>query len=183
MTKARKKLVIDNDLELKLAVQRVDELLEAIHDYAGTDFSKDWKIRFPRGYVRSADQQRARLPFLPYGDLKSNFAYTLMLSDTLHWLLMRTDVTSTLREQIIKLYIFLFGSMAESLTLVSLKGRCGKKYNHRIQYMCDHKMIDEAQKDDLEWLWKIRNKMHLFLLDQSDYQSERLRKDFSVKLS
>lgn len=162
---------IKNDAELAKAIEEANTLIQAIHDYAARDFSKNWKIRFPRGYVRTANAQRSRLSFLESGSLKNNIAYTLILSDTTHWLLVRTDVSGTIKEQLIKLNLFLLGSLSESITKIHLKGRCGKNYKERTKYLVDKGEIDAALKDDLDWIWDMRNNMHLFTVGSSEYNS------------
>ena len=110
-------------------------------------------------------------PFLPQGPLKDNIAYTLILSDTIHWLLVRTDVTNTIKEQLIKLHMFLLGSLVESITKTYLQGKCGKgkNYKERTAYLAMHELISQQLKVDLDWLWDMRNNMHLFLLPNSEY--------------
>jgi hypothetical protein len=162
---------ITSDAELTSAVDSASELIQAIHDYAGRDFAKKWKLRFPRGYVRTASEHRERLPFLPSSPLKDNIAYTLILSDTTHWLLVRTDVASTIKEQLIKLHFFLLGSLVESITVAFLKGKCGKSYKKRTAYLAARNHISPDLKGDLDWLWDMRNNMHLFLVPESEYIS------------
>jgi hypothetical protein len=162
---------ITNDSQLTIAIRQADNLIQAIHDYAGRDFTKPWKLRFPRGYVRTASEQRQRLPFLVPGALKDNIAYTLILSDTIHWLLVRTDVGGTIKEQLIKLHLFLLGALVESITKVYLKRKCGKSksYKDRTAYCVAQSMIGQQWKDDLDWVWDMRNNMHLFLVTDSEY--------------
>jgi len=160
---------ITTDAELATAIKQADDLIQAMHDYAGRDFTKGWKLRFPRGYVRTAEAQRQRLSFLANGVLKDNIAYTLILSDTTHWLLVRTDVSGTIKEQLIKLHLFLLGALVESITKVHLKGKCGKGYKERIAYLLDQNSINQSLKGDLDWLWDMRNNMHLFLVTNSEY--------------
>lgn len=160
---------ITSDAELTAAVASASELIQAIQDYSGRDFSKKWKLRFPRGYVRTASEHRDRLPFLPKSPLKDNIAYTLILSDTTHWLLVRTDVAATIKEQLIKLHLFLLGALVESITKAFLKGKCGKGYKERTSYLLAHNHILPEAKVDLDWLWDMRNNMHLFLVPDSEY--------------
>ena len=76
---------ISTDAELKVAIQEVGGLIQSIQDYAGRDFTKDAKIRFPRGYLRTSGEQRTRLSFIDDQQLKKDLSYTLILSDVLHW--------------------------------------------------------------------------------------------------
>lgn len=162
---------ITNDEELAQAVIDAGLLLQEIQNYAGRDFTKSAKVRFPRGYLRKASEARARLGFLESSHFKSNVSYTMLLSDVQHWLLVRTDLSGTAKEMIIKLQFFLLGSIVESLTKVFLKGKCGGGFSKRTEYLCEHGVITEQLRIDLDWLWEIRNKMHLFLLDDTEWLS------------
>lgn len=164
-------MAIKNDAELAAAVEKAGYLLQEIQDYVQRDFSKTAKIRFPRGYIRPASEARTRLGFLDNSYLKSNISYTMLLSDVQHWLLVRTDLFGTAKEMVIKLQIFLLGSIVESVTKVFLKGKSGGNYAKRTQYLEDHSIISEQLHIDLDWLWGMRNKMHLFQLDNTEWLS------------
>ena len=163
---------ISNDEELIKAVQEAGGLLQEIQDYCGKNYKEEAKVRFPRGYLRTADSARGRLPFIKDNNLKSNLAYTLILSDAIHWLLNRTDIAATAKEMLIKLFIFIGGSLIESITKDYLKGICGKSYKHRTQFLLDNKIIDNALKEELDWVWDTRNNMHLFLLEEREYEND-----------
>ncbi len=162
-------VTIQSDRALREAVDKVSELLQEIHDHSGRDFKKPWKIRFPRGYIRPASNQRKRLEFLKNSSLKDNLAYTLILSDVIHWLLIRTDLGLTAKQMLIKLQLFLLGALVESITKGHLKGRCGGHYRKRTQYLVSHRIINVDLKKDLDWIWEMRNHMHLFLITDSEY--------------
>lgn len=162
---------IHNDNELTAAVTRAGGLLQEIQDYAKRDFSKPAKVRFPRGYIRPAAEGRTRLGFLNHSHLKSNISYTMLLSDVQHWLLVRTDLSGTAKEMVIKLQIFLLGSIIESATKVFLKGKCGGNYAKRTEYLENNGIISNQLHTELDWLWELRNKMHLFQLDNTEWLS------------
>lgn len=162
---------IHNDEELSVAVTKAGELLQEIQHYVKRDFSKPAKVRFPRGYIRPASEGRTRLGFLDNSHLKSNISYTMLLSDVQHWLLVRTDLSGTAKEMIIKLQIFLLGSIIESSTKVFLKGRCGGNYAKRTAYLEHGGIISAHLHAELDWLWELRNKMHLFQLDNTEWLS------------
>lgn len=162
---------INNDEELAIAVTKAGELLQEIQDYAKRDLSKPAKVRFPRGYIRRAAEARSRLSFLSNSHLKSNISYTMLLSDIQHWLLLRTDLSGTAKEMVIKLQIFLLGSIIESATKVYLKGKCGGHYGKRTEYLANKKIISAELQAELDWLWVLRNKMHLFQLDNTEWLS------------
>lgn len=165
-------MAITNDKELLKAAQEVGRLLQEIEDYCGRINQKEAKIRFPRGVLRPASFQRSRLPFVKNVHLKSNLAYTLILADVISWLLNRTDIASTAREMLIKLVIFLSGTLIESITKDYLKGLCGKGYKERTQYLLDRGVINNDLRYDLDWVWDARNNMHLFLLEKAEYENE-----------
>lgn len=168
---------INNDNDLEIAVKQAGGLLQDIQDYCAkknfetADFPKA-KVRFPRGYIRTASFQRKRLHFISEPNLRSNLAYTLILSDVITWLLFRTDIMSTAAEMLRKLYLFLAGTLAESITQNYLKGKCNKSYKKRIEFLINNNIISRELKDDLDWLWDSRNKMHLFLLNKKEYEND-----------
>tara|TARA_R110000823_G_scaffold239167_2_gene364422 strand:+ start:198 stop:782 length:585 start_codon:yes stop_codon:yes gene_type:complete len=165
-------MAITNDRELRDASRKAGELLQEIQDYCGRKLKDDAKVRFPRGYLRTASSQRERLSFVADEDLKSNLAYTLILSDTILWQLKRTDISGTAKEMLIKLFIFIGGTLIESITKDYLKGLCGKNFKKRTQYLVDKGVIDSTLQSDIDWIWDTRNNMHLFLLDTKEYENE-----------
>ena len=148
---------ISNDKELSEAVTKAGSLLQEIQDYCGRVNRYNAKVRFPRGYLRTASSQRERLPFVKDSDLKSNLSYTIILSDTVLWLLTRTDIAATAKDMLIKLFIFLGGSLVESITKDYLKGICGKSFKVRTQYLVGNNIIGDQLKEDLDWVWDTRN--------------------------
>ena len=162
---------ITNDLELQLALDEAGARIQAIQDYVGRDFSKPAKLRFPRGYLRTAEEARSRVKFLDNRTLRSNIAYTMQLADVQHWILVRTDLAGMAKEMVIKLQMFLLGSIIESITKTYLHGRCGGNFCRRTQYLCDHGVIDSSLQNDIDWLWGLRNNMHLFQLDGIEWSS------------
>ncbi|RYF25484.1 MAG: hypothetical protein EOO23_08980 [Comamonadaceae bacterium] len=170
-------MALKNDADLHAAVHKAGELLQEIQDYlAAQDFRHrerpDAKVRFPRGFIRPASEQRARLTFLKNRALKDNLAYTLILSDTVLWLQMRTDLWGTPKEMLTKTYVFLVGTLVESITKSYLEGICGKNFKKRCEYLVQHKIISEDLQADLDWLWDTRNRMHLFQLEEREFEND-----------
>jgi len=165
---------ITNDTELENAVSQAGDLIQQIQNYCGRTYNPSAKVRFPRGFLRTASEQRSRLHFVDEIDLKSNLAYCLILSDTIHWLLTRTDISATAKEMLIKLHIFIGGTLIESITTNYLKGvRTPKKnYKLRTQSLVNLGIIDTTLKEDLDWIWDTRNNMHLFGLTEREYINE-----------
>lgn len=164
-------MTINNDVELEAAVAEAGRLVQEIQDYVGRDFSRPAKIRFPRGYLRTADQARQKVAFLSDRRLRSNIAYTMQLADVQHWILVRTDLAGMAKEMVIKLQLFLLGTILESITKVHLRGRCGGNFCRRTEFLQQEGVIDESLKADIDWLWHLRNNMHLFQLDGIEWSS------------
>lgn len=164
-------MTITNDTELAVAVSEAGALLQQIQDYCGRNKDESAKVRFPRGYLRTADNHRRKLSFIADADLKSNLAYCLILSESINWLLNRTDIAATAKEMLIKLQMFLCGSLIESLTKDYLKTtRTPKRtYKFRTQSLKDLGIINQDLEEDLNWVWDERNKMHLFSLEEREY--------------
>ena len=76
--------------------------IQRIQDYVGRDFSKSARVRFPRGYLRTAEESRRRVNFLPDMTLRSNIAHRIQLADVQHWILNRTDLSGIAKEMVIK---------------------------------------------------------------------------------
>lgn len=168
---------ITNDRELQQAANQASALIQEIHDYcAGTQRTiadvPEAKVRFPRGFIRTASYQRSRFPFLNDQALKSNIAYTLILSDTVLWLSVRTDVGGTALDMLNKLFIFLIGSIIESVTKVYLHGVCGRNFEARTTFLVENGVIDTTLRDEICWVWETRNRMHLFQLEGREYENE-----------
>lgn len=168
---------ITNEQELVLAVAQAGSLLQQIQDYAGQQFTPFAQVRFPRGYIRTAEQARDQFPFLPASAFKSNVSYAMMLCDVQKWLLSRTDLFGTAKEMVVKIQIFMLGTVAESITKVHLRGQCGGNYKNRTQFLVDRRLIEEELKVELDWLWDMRNLMHLFQVEEHEW----LSKDYSTE--
>ena len=165
---------INNLQDLKKASEEAGILLQKIQNYCEENNlnrveSDEAKVRFPRGFIRTAVIQRYRFPFITNRALKSNLAYTLILSDAVFWLSLRTDLSGIASEMLIKLYAFLVGTMCESITKEYLVKVCNKGFKPRNEYMLQNKIISQELKDGLDWVWDTRNRMHLFQLDIGEY--------------
>jgi len=145
-------------------LQKLEDLLKRCGD-------KRTKIRFPRGFLRTAAHFRERFWFIRDENLRRNIAYSLILSDVYRWLLNRTDLQGTAREMLIKECVCLMGSLAESITKDAMQSFCGKKqgYAKRTAKMRELGIIDGALERKLDWLWDYRNREHLFLIEDREY--------------
>lgn len=166
-------MAIETDEELAIAVKKAGVLLQDIQDFCGRKNRSDAKIRFPRGYLRTASEQRNRLKFVQSEDLKANLSYTLILTDSILWLLVRTDIAATAKEMLIKMFIFLGGALMEGILSDYLTGVIGKQrsFKKRTKYLLENDIISQSLHNDLNWVWDMRNNMHLFLLDGREFEN------------
>jgi len=168
---------INSKADLAKAAEQAGALLQQIQNYLEEN-DLNWnecpeaKVRFPRGFIRQAALQRKRLGFLDNRALKDNLAYTLILSDVVLWLKIRTDLWGTPKEMLTKLYVFLIGTLVESITKEYLEGICGKNFKRRNEFLIEIGVIDEELQTDLDWLWDTRNRMHLFQLGAREYEND-----------
>jgi len=165
--------LIENDEQLREAVTAANEHIQAIQDYLVQRNHADGKIRFPRGFLRTATHFRSQLGFIGDNNLKKNLSYALILSDVLRWLTNRTDLTGTAREMVIKNAIILMGSICESIAIDGTKGIIGKKHSfcERADRMVAKGIITGDLRDELRWLWEKRTGIHIYELDHQEYDT------------
>ena len=168
--------MIQNEQELLEAVTRVNTDLQAVQDYLGTKTHVDAKVRFPRGFIRSAGLFQRHLHFLNDQTLVRNISYAYILSDVYRWLLIRTDIAGTAKEMIIKEGICLVGSLCESMTKDVLTNKVGKSkgYKDRTKYLVGNGIIDVTLQSELDWVWDTRNNEHLFLVEIREHEHYKL---------
>lgn len=162
---------IESRQDLEETVARTGCDLQAIQDYVGRDFTKPCKVRFPRGFLRTAAHFRLRLSFVADETLRQNMGYALMLHDVQHWILVRTDLGGIAKEMLIKDAIVLLGNLAETLTKIALTTKAAQKesYKKRTQRLEDSGIITTALHTELDWLWDTRCNCHLFLVTMREY--------------
>ncbi|TKB90424.1 MAG: hypothetical protein E8D40_11770 [Nitrospira sp.] len=164
--------MIENDDQLRAVVEAANDNLQAIQLYLNQKNHPDGKIRFPRGFLRTATQYRSRLGFIKSDTLKTNLSYTLILSDVLRWLLNRTDLAGTAKEMVIKNAIILRASICESMAIHGTKGTIGKKHSfcERTNRMAAKGIVTSDLCDELHWLWEKRTGIHIYELDHQEYE-------------
>ncbi len=168
--------MIEDDDQLREAVATANEQIQAIQDYLGQANHADGKLRFPRGFLRTATHFRSRLGFVRDDNLKKNLSYALLLSDVLRWITNRTDLAGTAKEMVIKNAIILMGSICESMAIDGTKGVIGKKHSfcERADRMLARGIIDSDVRDELRWLWEKRTGIHIYELDHQEYDTYEL---------
>ncbi len=170
---------ISNEEELIVAIDEINERLQAVNDYLGPNNHESARIRFPRGYLRTCAHHRTKYSFLKDKTLQSNIAYAKMTTDIFRWMLNRTDVSLTAREMLIKQGISIMGSVAEAVLKAIFEGRPGggnkQSFNKRIERLHEQQRLKDKTKAELEWLWDVRNNVHLMLLDEREYNKYSIR--------
>ena len=169
-------MTIDNDEELVRVVVEVSENLQAIQDYLGQEPRADGKIRFPRGFMRTAGYFRQKLLFMRDRSSRDNLTYAFILSDVYRWLTNRTDIYGTARDMVVKAGLVLAGSIAETIIIDYTTGVVGKKrgFCARADRMVSLGMISNHLAEELKWLWGMRRGIHIYEIKEREYKSYSL---------
>ena len=172
--------MIQNDTELVDAVVNAGNLLQEIQDFCGRKQIDEAKVRFPRGFIRTAVEHRNTLPNIKDNTLSQNITYALMTLDALEWLVNRTDIAMIALEMIIKQGITIIGSICETLTIRPGERGLGRNngYKSRTNHLVELNVIDKGLKDDLDWIWDSRNRVHLIDLKTSEFDAYK-REDYN----
>ncbi len=149
-----------NDLES--LVISASEALQTIQNKCGTKKTIEARVRFPRGFIRTATNTRRTLPCLGNKVQRKNASYALMKNDVFRWLAIRTDLSGTALSMVIKEGISSLGGICEWLTKEATKGHASSRpYKVRTEKLVDLSIISEELKEELDWVWDIRNNEHL----------------------
>ncbi len=177
---------IQSPEHLSAAVVEAGTLLQMAHDYIGANpqHSAIVRLRFPRGYLRTAANHRQKISFVEDRKLRANISYALMTHDLLRWMFAHTDISGQAREMLIKEAICLVGNVCESLSLRPGYVGLGRKksFASRIDRYVELEVISAELSTDLIWLWDKRNQEHIADIPFSEW-SHYSREDWlrSVK--
>ena len=154
----------------------VNDNIQQIQNYLNQEYSAEGKIRFPRGFIRTASHFRRQLPFISDQHIKDNLAYAFIQSDVYRWLTNRTDLFGSAKEMIMKSGIALMGSICETLIVSYTRGEIGRKHGFciRCDRMVEMEMISSRLRDELHWLWEARAAIHIYELDHREYEKYRM---------
>lgn len=147
--------------------------LQIIQDLAGRAVRDDARVRFPRGWLRTAAEARALFPSVRTPVLVRNLAYAVQLADIYGWLLERTDLAGIVRDMVIKAYVACVAGIAEAVLADHFAGETGwrQHFASRTRMLRDRGAIDGALADELLWLWDVRNKQHVHEIDASEFDA------------
>jgi hypothetical protein len=150
---------IENDRELTKIVNEVNERLQAIQNYCGIKKTEEAKVRFPRGFIRTAAFHRKKLPSGLSPLLRHNISYSLMTLDVFRWLIIRTDMSGPASSMVIKRAIAILAELMETLVKNYTQKRT---FDKAVDTLRDKKIIDPTLAEDLKSVWKLRSTIHLW---------------------
>jgi hypothetical protein len=172
-------MICDDNDGLDAVAREAGRLLQEIQNRLGTDGDKRGTVAFPRGFIRKRASIESELPNTrtpKYKDsLTKNICYTLIEADVLRWLLVRTNLGLVAQRMVVKEVIRILGDVCDSLIVDSLYGKGGpkEKYKHRTERLLELGVIDSELKQDLDWLWAQRVKIHLWQLRESEFANRK----------
>lgn len=157
--------------ELAALVVNASTALQAIQDEYVRDNVAAARVRFPRGFIRTAASQRATLPNVGTEVQRRNACYALMTTDVFRWLVVRTDLSGAVLSMIVKEGISIFGALCEWLTKEATRGRgSGRSYTVRTERLVAEGIITADLKLELDWVWDIRCNEHLGEVTSLEHQ-------------
>lgn len=154
---------IGSDEDLAAAATEAGVLLQCIHDYLQRRPHPAGRVRFPRGYISTANAGRGRLHFVADDVLCTNLAYALMSADVIRWLLHRTDIAATAQEMVIKVGLVVYAAVVEGVVWNATSSTMGgrQRFRSRTKWLVEHSRIDMTCCSEIGWLWDRRNSQHL----------------------
>ncbi len=152
-------MAITNDTELRQVVIEVNERLQEIQNYCGVEKNEIAKVRFPRGFIRTALSHRKKLPAGLPPLLRHNISYSLMTLDVFRWLIIRTDIYTSASSMIIKRAIAILAEVMETL-VKHFANR--KKFDKAVDILKERKILSNELAEDLKNIWKMRSTIHLW---------------------
>ena len=130
------------------------------------------RVRFPRGYITTADANRATLPDIGTEVQRRNATYALMNIDVLRWMVVRTDISASALSMIVKNAICIRGAICEWMTKEGTRGHASNRpYKQRTEKLVELGIIDEALSQELDWVWDIRCREHIHEIDTLEHDT------------
>ena len=170
------------DEELQELAEEADIALGTIQRECGRDNVVAARIKFPRGYLHTAQSARQQLPDIGTEVQRRNVTYALMNIDVLRWLVVRTDVSGTALSMIVKNAICIRGTILEWMTKEATRGHASNRpYRQRTEKLVELGVIDEDLKEELDWVWDVRCREHIHESDTLEHD-EYSREDYNRAL-
>ena len=152
--------VIENDEQLIATVNEINCSLAAIQNYCTIDKNELARIKFPRGFLRTAFFHRKKMPAGLDALLLHNISYSLMTLDVIRWLVIRTDISGAAQSMIIKRAVTTLAEVMDAL----LKNYCGKNksFDKCVGQLKLDGVFDDNCAGDLIDVWRLRSSVHLW---------------------
>lgn len=151
-------------------VEEAGVALQALQDEFGRENLPEARIRFPRGFIRTAAALRSTLPDLGTEVQRRNASYSLMALDVLRWLVVRTDLAGAALSMVVKESIVIVGALCDWLTKEATRGHGSRRsYTHRTQALVDLDQISMDLKVELDWVWQVRCNVHMHDVTSLEY--------------
>ena len=152
---------------LSEVVEQINAGLSVLQTHYGREKVDAARIKFPRGFIRSASSLRQAFPNVGTEVQRRNAALALMTLDILRWLIIRTDLQGAARSMIVKQALFQLASVCEWLTASVIEGNKFKTRNARL---VAQGRISAELKNELDWLWDRRNDAHFLLVGEWEHE-------------
>lgn len=82
-------------------------------------------------------------------------------------------------EMIIKQGISIIGNVVESVVKEVMRGKAGggnkQNFKKKVETLFENRTISAQLKDELYWLWDVRNNVHLMLLEEREIGKYKIK--------
>jgi hypothetical protein len=154
-------MVHNRDQELEELAAQTSVALQEIQNRLGRAKNPAGAVRFPRGFLRTASQQRQILPELGTGLQRHNASYGLMMADVLRWLAIRTDISGPALSMMVKEAICIYGTISDWLTKEATRGHGSRRpFAYRAAKLVEIGVIDPNLQAEIDWVWEVRCNEH-----------------------
>jgi len=151
-------------------VDEAGAALQALQDEFSRDNVPEARVRFPRGFIRTAVALRNTLPDLGTEVQRRNARYSLMALDVLRWLVVRADLSGAALSMVVKESVGIVGALCDWLTKEATKGHASRRpYTQRTQALLDLGHISADLKTELDWVWDVRCNVHMHEVTSLEY--------------
>jgi hypothetical protein len=171
------KYAIKSREDLSYVVDVIDGALQSVNDYLKANPRSRGRIRFPQGQLGTLTQHLDKFNWIESEVLASNLANQYVFLDLLQWVLNRTDLMGSARTMLFKNIVVVCGSIVEALldSAATKVGIEADKFMNRNRKLKQKRVIDTDLLDALGWLWRLRGKIHLHILE--DYEQQVYKAD------
>ena len=169
---------VTNEIELASAIDKVSGLLQKITDYTTSNANAKSKqnIIFPKRFVKTRKSYSLQFEWMLDDTLKRNISYEYIFADILRWLSDHTNLYGPARQMLYKHTIVIFAAILESLLTGFFKqvDFVERKTIPQVNKLLAKKIINKKLHAEISWLWDLRQRVHLFLLETLELESYKI---------